>query len=398
MYCLQLSTSDWLLRRLLKVSITIKEAQATLNHWCQKANPYKPGRKYTMAFFQKQWESERRANIENSKDIKICQQIELGRLLCLEDLHYKVWLEDGTHEERAADWLERVQQLGIEIAAQRQKVGLPDCFTHLSKDAVDLLLKVWFAKTEVRRRFLALRAEQRPLDPENRVGGSSHLGTHEKEQIMDAIQKRTRTMKKALTNYNNMAQQFADKFPEHPTSPVQRAMRWATTSFDRLWNILEHLAHSDILPDAIQPFLEHNIISSASLHAKVSIVKGVLHNELTRVARLSFRWNSKIKEVFLKTEAQVGDMQLLAQWQLQLRKMEVLRLNGFGLTKAGDFEHLMPRVPVRHDIIPDGVREGGPEEPEDGDLSDINEEEWAQGIDEGMMQNIINAVGNEEPS
>ncbi|EGF97207.1 uncharacterized protein MELLADRAFT_114510 [Melampsora larici-populina 98AG31] len=329
MYCLQLSTSDWLLRRLLKVSITIKEAQATLDHWCQKANPYEPGRKYTMAFFRKQWESERRANIENSKDIKIRQQIELGRLLCLEDLHYKVWLEDGTHEERAADWLERVQQLGIEIDAQRQKVGLPDCFTHLSKDAVDLLLKVWFAKTEVRRRFLALRAEQRPLDPENRVGGSSHL---------------------------------------------------------------------DILPDAIQPFLEHNIISSASLHAKVSIVKGVLHNELTRVARLSFRWNSKIKEVFLKTEAQVGDMQLLAQWQLQLRKMEGLRSNGFGSTKAGDFEHLMPRVPVQHDIIPDGVREGGPEEPEDGDLSDINEEEWAQGIDEGMMQNIIHAVGNKEPS
>ncbi|EGG10126.1 uncharacterized protein MELLADRAFT_103528 [Melampsora larici-populina 98AG31] len=369
--------------RLQKTSTTIKEAQATLDHWCQKLNPYEPGRKYTTAFFRKQWQSERLANIENSKDIKIRQQIELGRLLCLEDLHYKVWLEDGSHEQRAAERLERVQQLGIEIAAQRQKVGLPDCFTHLPKDAFDLLLKVWFAKTEVRTRFLALRAEQRPLDPENRVGGSSHLGTHEKERIMDAIQKRTRTMKKILSNYNYMAQQ---------------AMRWATTSFDRLWNILEPLSQSDILPESVQPFLEHDILSSASLRAKVSIVKGVLHNELTRIAELTLRWDFKIKQVYLKTEAQVGDLQLMTRWQWQLQKMEELRLNGFGSTKAGDFEHLMPTVPVRHDIIPQGVREGGPEEPDevgDGDVSDINEEEWAQGIDEGMMRNILEAIGHE---
>lgn len=273
---------------------------------------------------------------------------------------------------------------------------------------------------------------------------------------MDTIQKRTRVMKKALTNYNGMAAKFANQFPEHPTSPVieyidllelepddpfwnngifthsnkpwaldhvtqmgmraiariqrgreehrrvgwevRRAMRWATTSFDLLWRILDHLAHSEILPASIQPFLEHDIIKSASLRAKVSIVKGILHNELTRIARLSHRWDFKIKQVFLKTDAQVGDMHLMSQWQLQLQKMVQLRSNGFGSTKAGDFEHLMPRVPVRHDIIPEGVREGGPEEPDDGDLSDINEEEWAHGIDEGMMQNIIHDVGNEEPS
>ncbi|KAH9816085.1 hypothetical protein DFH28DRAFT_1081921 [Melampsora americana] len=380
---LQLTNTDlWADKRLRKCLTTIKEAQATLDHWCQKANPHKPGYKYTTAFFQQQWQSERKANLETSKDITIRQQIELGRLLCLEDLHYKVWLGDEAHEQRAYDRLERVQQLQLEIAAQRKKVGLPDCFTHLPKDAFDLLLKVWFAKTEVRSRFLALRAEQRPLDPENRVGGSSHLGTHEKERIMVAIQRRTRTMKKILTNYNRLA---------------QLAMRWVTTSFDRVWDILEPLAQSNILPESIQPFLRNYIIRSASLRAQVCIVKGILHNELNRIAELSVRWDFKIMEVFGKTEAQLGDLELTTRWKSQLQRMEDLRSIGFASTKAGDFEHLFP--PVRHDIIPEGVRAGGPEEPDDvgdGDTSDIPEEEaWAQGIDEGMMRNMIGAVGNE---
>ncbi|KAH9816842.1 hypothetical protein DFH28DRAFT_890733, partial [Melampsora americana] len=400
-YCLQLGTADWLLRRLQKCLTTIKEAQATLDHWCQKANPHKPGYKYTTAFFQQQWQSERKANLETSKDITIRQQIKLGRLLCLEDLHYKVWLGDEAHEQRAYDWLKRVQQLQQEIAAQCKKVGLPDCFTHLPKDAFDLLLKVWFAKTEVRSCFLALRAKQRPLDPENRVGGSSHLGTHEKERIMVAIQRRTRTMKKILTNYNRLAQLFADQYPDHPTSPVRRAMRWVTTSFDRVWDILEPLAQSNILPKSIQPFLRNYIIRLASLRAQVCIVKGILHNKLNRIAELSVRWDFKIMEVFGRTKAQLGNLELTTQWKSQLQRMEDLRSIGFASTKAGDFEHLFP--PVRHDIIPEGVRAGGPAEPEDvgdGDTSDIPEEEaWAQGIDEGMMRNMIGAVGNkvEEP-
>lgn len=52
----------------------------------------------------------------------------------------------------------------------------PDVPLSTSEPGEDLLLKVWYAKTDVRTRFLALRCEQRPLDPENRVGGGSKLG------------------------------------------------------------------------------------------------------------------------------------------------------------------------------------------------------------------------------
>jgi hypothetical protein len=117
---------------------------------------------------------------------------------------------------------------------------------------------------------------------------------------------------------------------------------------------------------------------------------------LTRIAGLSLRWDFKVQEVFMRTETQVGDLELMTQWKGQIHSMEELRSKDFGSTKGGDFEHLFP--PVRHDIIPEGVQLGGPEEPDevpDGNLSDSDEEEWAQGIDEGMMRNMFDAVGNE---
>ncbi|KAH9806747.1 hypothetical protein DFH28DRAFT_825597, partial [Melampsora americana] len=128
--------------------------------------------------------------------------------------------KNSNTEVHAFNRLDEFQTMAKEIEVQRKKVGLPDSLTSLPREAIDQFLKVWYAKTDVRTRFLALRAEQRPLDPENKVGGGSKLGQHEKERIMTAISKRTRTMKKALATYNSVAQKFRDEFPDHPCSPV----------------------------------------------------------------------------------------------------------------------------------------------------------------------------------
>lgn len=53
----------------------------------------------------------------------------------------------------------------------------------ISAAAIYVFLKVWYAKTDVRTRFLALRAEHRPLDPDNKVGGGSKLGMYIDNQI-----------------------------------------------------------------------------------------------------------------------------------------------------------------------------------------------------------------------
>ncbi|EGF97081.1 uncharacterized protein MELLADRAFT_114609, partial [Melampsora larici-populina 98AG31] len=218
-------TGDWLQRRFRKSTSTVQEAQQQLMTLCTEANPYQPGTNYNAAYFKTQWEAERAANRTTAKDIKVRQQIELGKLLCLEAKMYETWANDTDNEEHTFKRLDDFQTIAKDIEAQRKKVGLPESLSRLprtltynfakSATAIDLFLKVWYAKTEVRTRFLALRAEQRPLDPENKVGGGSKLGQHEKERIMTAISKRSKTMKKALATYNKVAQQFQADFPDH---------------------------------------------------------------------------------------------------------------------------------------------------------------------------------------
>lgn len=87
----QLHTGDWLLRRLRHTLSTITGAQTTLEELCREKNPYQEDSNYTLEFFSDQWKSERAANKENAKDIKIRQKIELGRLLVLEEAAHQTW-------------------------------------------------------------------------------------------------------------------------------------------------------------------------------------------------------------------------------------------------------------------------------------------------------------------
>ncbi|EGG09703.1 uncharacterized protein MELLADRAFT_103753 [Melampsora larici-populina 98AG31] len=123
-------------------------------------------------------------------------------------------------DDGGLECLQRFEDLAKKIEDQRQKIGPSAITTNLSEQGQDMLLKVWYAKTVVQMRFLALQAEQRPLDPETRVGGGSRLGTHEKERIMEAIQRWTRTMKNILDIYNRHPQAFKDQCPSHPSAPV----------------------------------------------------------------------------------------------------------------------------------------------------------------------------------
>ncbi|EGG08697.1 uncharacterized protein MELLADRAFT_61717 [Melampsora larici-populina 98AG31] len=178
-------------------------------------------------------------------------------------------------------------------------------------------------------------------------------------------------------------------------------MRWATSAFDRVWTIAEQLMNSTPanLPNSIQPFIQHDVISSASLRAKVSIVKGAVHNEVMRISGISCRWDFKIMQVLMRSEAQAGDIDLMNRWKWQIQKMKELEWIDFGSTKAGDFDRLMPVDQVRRDIIPQGYLFGGPEEPEhpeeEDDASAPGEEDWELRIDQGMLQNVFDVVGNE---
>ncbi|KAH9809487.1 hypothetical protein DFH28DRAFT_1133358 [Melampsora americana] len=426
----QSATGKWLLRRLKHTRMTITKSQRILDKWCSMRNPHQEGSNYTLDFFREQWKAKRKTNLEQYKDIKVRQRLELGRLLCLEDLLYKTWDKDAHNREHAFDRLHCFQDVAKDILEQRMKIGLSDTFTTLSRAGKDLLLKVWFTKTEVRTRFLALKAKQRPLDPENRVGGGSRLGTHEKERIMLAIQRRTRTLKKHLTTYTHIAQEFQELYPNHPTSPVikygnlmqadadnhfwndgifthseepwevdhrtqagmcvlarlqrgqeelrclgwevRRSMRWATHEHNRIWNILVALKEAG--------------------NSKIGVAEGMLHNAFVKIAGFQKVWDIRVMEVLQRTPEQVGDYKLMTIWKSQLLKVRQLRSSGCGSTKAGDFKHLFSP----HNGLEGAQVAGGAEvDDEAHDLSDVDAEAWEIRVDQGMILNIIDAVGEE---
>ncbi|KAH9808234.1 hypothetical protein DFH28DRAFT_910459 [Melampsora americana] len=334
---------------------------------------------------------------------------------------------DTQQELRAFDRLQRFQDLATQITEQRKKVGTSDILNTLTLEGQDLFLKVWFAKTEVRTRFLALRAEQRPLDPENKVGGSSRLGTHEKERIMLAIEKRTRTMKKTLTNYNRLAREFQNRHPDQPASPaieysdlihmeadnpfwnnvqrgheelrrlgweVRRSMRWAVAEHERLWPILNHLKNNDDPgSELIQHFMNNDTLQSLSISGRIQVVKGLLHNLFVKMSRLALYWDSKAMQVMMKTPAQLGDLALMTLWKTQRNRIVRLRSSGYGSIRHGDFDHLFG--PVRLDDIIHRPQESV-EDIVDQHQETIGEAEWENRIDAGMLITMMQNVGLEE--
>ncbi|KAH9820745.1 hypothetical protein DFH28DRAFT_924004 [Melampsora americana] len=473
----QSATGEWLLRRLKHTQSTISESQRKLDDLLSTPNPYQEGSNYTREFFREQWNSERKINLAQAKDIKTRQRLELGRLLCLEDLQYKTWDTDAFDRQDGFDRLRSFQQIAIEISEQRKKIGISEMFTTLCKHGEDLLLKVWYSKTEVRTRFLALRAESRPLDPEHKAGGGSTLGTHEKERVLQAIQRRTRTMKKSLMSYNRLAQDFREMYPNYPTSPVveysdliqmeaddpfwnngifthseepwaidhktqmgmralarlqrgqeelrrlgwevRRAMRWATHEHDRVWNILVALKEAGGNPstlvetflnnpvannpiDLIETFLNNPVLGSLSPVSRVGVVEGVLHNAFIKISGLEIQWDNKVMQVLRLTPAQDGDYDLMTLWKTHILRVGRLRSSGVGSTKAGDFQHLFPTVERLEAPIPElepavepAVAAFNHDNGADN-MSDLAAEEWEQRIDEGMVQNIMHAIGEED--
>ncbi|KAH9819147.1 hypothetical protein DFH28DRAFT_887012, partial [Melampsora americana] len=220
-------------------------------------------------------------------------------------------------------------------------------------------------------------------------------GKHEKERIMLAIQLCTRTLKKHLTTYNCLAQEFHQMYPDHPTSPVIESKRWATHKHNQMWHILDTFIHNPIANnpiDLIENFLENSVLKSLSTDSKIGVVEGMLHNAFVKISGFQKQWDIQVMELLQRTLAQVGDSKLMTLWKSQLLKVCQLCSSGCGLTKAGSFGHLFSP----HNGLQGAQVAGGTEVDDDADsLSDVDAEAWERNIDQGMIFNIINAVDEE---
>jgi hypothetical protein len=62
------------------------------------------------------------------------------------------------------------------IQLQQKTIGSDEFLEGVELDHIDLFLKVWWAKTELLKKYFALLEEKRPLDAV-RMGIASKLGT-----------------------------------------------------------------------------------------------------------------------------------------------------------------------------------------------------------------------------
>ncbi|KAH9806746.1 hypothetical protein DFH28DRAFT_831963, partial [Melampsora americana] len=117
--------------------------------------------------------------------------------------------------------------------------------------------------------------------------------------------------------------------------------------------------------------------------------------ELRRVGwevRRSMRWATVLHQ-------QVWDiLATLNHPDVDVMNVIDLEANDFASRISGDYQHLMPQG-MYENLLERfaglGVDEDEDREEEDR-LSDVNEEDWEDVIDEGMMQNVLNVTGNDE--
>ncbi|EGF99527.1 uncharacterized protein MELLADRAFT_112647 [Melampsora larici-populina 98AG31] len=226
-------------------------------------------------------------------------------------------------------------------------------------------------------------------------------------------------------------------------------MQWATQEHDRLWVILNHLK-DDVHPDSelLQSFMNHEILQLLSTAGRIQAIKGLLHNSFVKMSTLALYWDDKVMEVIMNTSPQLGDLELMTLWKTQHNRIAHLRASGCGSSRHGDFEHLFEPIrldeerqqerdelmvdrqqelpddildrqqEIPDDVVhpqqelPDEIEVGQQERPDEIegqreedvpgantlfmiDEDDIDDAEWENRIDAGMLTNMMQNVGLE---
>ncbi|WAQ88637.1 hypothetical protein PtA15_10A56 [Puccinia triticina] len=100
----------------------------------------------------------------------------------------------------------------------RTRVGDPTMLENLTVPEHDKMLKIWYLKTDLRHKFLALIEEKKPLVRVCRPGEQTTLGTDGQQKLIESVRKRAQALQKVLNNYNKQVREFIRLFPEraHP--------------------------------------------------------------------------------------------------------------------------------------------------------------------------------------
>ncbi|KAH9807020.1 hypothetical protein DFH28DRAFT_836789, partial [Melampsora americana] len=376
-----MSTAKWLLRRLRNAQTVSGQARTALTTLLSKRSSLFPTIRYTDNFLRQQWLLERNSQ-QNRCHIKEEQKLELGRLLYYEEMAQTVWDKDAENAEEAVLRLQEHNTYKKKIKKQRAKIGSETILNDLNVEEQDQILKIWYAKQEVRNQFVAICEQKRPLDISRRDGKNSSIGYNDKTPLLKTLRDQAGKLKGNLETYQKMltAYSIASPHRSQPTNitytellkidfdhpfwndglftngqepwaiddntkhgmrqvayfdrareeirrigwEVRRVMRWAIHSHNSLYNHLFRLQSHQIFEDSPSidlPLINHISLTSLSRPGKVLAAQVIINEKLAQVLHLQVDWNANLLEVFKSTPPQDGDGDLGIEWCNQVQKI-----------------------------------------------------------------------------
>ncbi|WAR61378.1 hypothetical protein PtB15_12B63 [Puccinia triticina] len=228
---------------------------AALEKLHQEPNRHTPGSNYTNSFFEQQWRDEQAYHVTTNQSSERAQ-VELGRLLCMEEELNDAWSAIAMTPEQALTRARSCATLARKLEAQRRLAPPNSENSNLTASNQDKLSKVWFAKTELRRSFLALVEEKQPLLCVCRAGEATTLGkfahrpsvftenhskfnsgTQGQQKLSEALRKRVAQLRTTLNDYNRLARSFIQSNPTHAAPPIiDYSALLALQPDDTFWN------------------------------------------------------------------------------------------------------------------------------------------------------------------
>ncbi|EGF98426.1 uncharacterized protein MELLADRAFT_69339 [Melampsora larici-populina 98AG31] len=291
------------------------------------------------------------------------------------------WIElrdrDAHDVDEAISRLNEHSKIKQKIEKQRSKIGSEAILNNLNAQEQDQILKIWYAKQEVRNQFVAICEQKRPLEVSRRDGKNSSIGYNDKTHLLKSLRDQAAKLKTKLEIYQKLVVSYSTTSPHQSQPPsisyldllkidfdhsfwndglftngrepwavdantqhgmrqvayydraneeirrlgweVRRVMRWSIDLHNTLSTHLCRLQAQGPPEEDHLPLVDHPAFKSLSSAGKIKASCIILNERLVRIFNLQADWNKCLGEVLHNTPSQEGDIDLKLSWKNQIQ-------------------------------------------------------------------------------
>ncbi|OAV88072.1 hypothetical protein PTTG_29162 [Puccinia triticina 1-1 BBBD Race 1] len=335
------TAGEWLLSKFALADDIIKTARIALDVLNQLSNPHSvTAGTYTDNFFQQKWEDKRAYHLETTQSYQEKQKKEPGQLLCLEEQLETKWSCENLSPAQGIARARIVSCLSDQILEQRTRVGDPTMLENLTVPEHDKMLKIWYLKTDLCHKFLALIEEKNPLVCVCCPGEQTTLapsGTDGQQKLIEQLEYNKLLKLEAedafwnnglFTNRNepwavnpitqkgicHLAAFNRGLEKEHCLGwEVRQAMRCAVEQHNTLSHLILQMttvtsgSNCEWTELAAHPILQtlvaHPILQSLAAPKKTTVARSLLKSELVKIYQLQIAWQRTCITIRFSAEA-----------------------------------------------------------------------------------------------